>query len=182
MPTLTKYDIALMGIRLLAIYIILQLIGSVPVWLISLSMIISQHDLPGDFKFMVICLAILAVLIPIVLWALSNYFAAFIIKSSSHNEENDKKNTNVNVKDLQAVLFCAVGIFIFITTLPDLLAWLYAFISAYAKNGMNLFGSLLFNFSKFMALFLKLIFSVILVFTANSLSNWLYKIRNAGTK
>ncbi len=41
MTNLTKYDIALIGVKLLAIYVALQAIGSIPTWVMTLSMIFS---------------------------------------------------------------------------------------------------------------------------------------------
>jgi hypothetical protein len=185
MKNLTKYDVALIGVRLLAIYVVLQFINNIPTWTLAISMLfdrtfLSNTSYPFMFKSFAICLPLLAVLIPITLWLLSNKIAQFIIKPSKNMMDNSDIATT-NTKDLQTILFCAIGLFIFVITASELITWIYGFIFAYIKTPQLVFPQSSY-ISKFIELLLKTVFSLILIFSAENLSRLLYKLRHGGSQ
>ena len=181
MMNLTKYDIAFIGVKLLAIYIALQLIGSLPSWLMTISMMFGQSN-PVILKFFAIILPLLSLLISILLWVLANKIAALIAKTKIKIVDNN--NIEGADNDLQTMLFCAIGIFILVTTIPEFIAWVYAYIRVYIKTTMltmDMFQQAP-SVIIFIVLSLKILLSIILIFTAKNLSAFFHKLRYAGNK
>jgi hypothetical protein len=183
MTNITKSDLALIGVRLLAIYVALQAISSIPTWIWTLSRIFGQSppsDISDPFilKLLTICLLLLTLLIPIIIWVFSANIANFITKTP-HLISN-KDIADINIKDLQTMIFCAVGLFVFLTTAPTFIALLYDFIRVYMKSLS--FESKWGSQSLVIILSLKMILSLFLIFSAQGLSNIIYKIRYAGRR
>ena len=181
MTNITKYDVALIGVRLLAIYVALQAISSIPTWIWTFSRMFGQSS-PSDvsdpfiLKLLSICLLLLTLLIPIIIWVFSANIATFITKTPHLISNKDK--ADINIKDIQTMIFCAVGLFVFLTTAPTFITLLYDFILVYMKSlGYESKGI---SQPLVIVLSLKMILSLILIFSAQGLSNILYKIRYAG--
>lgn len=179
MTNLTKYDLALIGIRLLTIYLVLRLISLLPSWLMTSSMIVNQSHFsyPFTFKFLAFFLPLFSLLIPILLWVLSAKCALFLIREQTPTNDTSTKE---NRDDLQAILFRVIGIFVLIITIPELITWIYIYYSIYLKS-MNFFGSSP-AASNLIQILLKILLSIILLFTAKGLSEFFYKLRYMGHK
>jgi len=184
MSDVTKYDVAFVGVRLLAIYIALGLINSVPNWVMTTSMLFSQPN-AGVLKLLLIFLPLVSLLIPVFLWLSSNKIASLITRTQIQMVDvNNLERSDID--DLQAILFRAIGMYVLITTVPQFIAWIYTFISAYIKTSplsamgiMQLFeqGS---SIITLIVVSLKILLSIALIFTAENLSMFFYKLRNAG--
>ena len=185
MANLSKHDIASIGLKLLSIYIALRAIASAIGWLTSLAMLSGEGaaagiSFPFVYKLFAILLPFGLLLIPILLWVFSEKIARFIaIPEATTN------TTDTGKQDIQAILFCVVGLFIFITTLPELVAGLYHYIRA---SMMTIRTASLFqpfrspDAAVFISLLLKCILSLALIFKANHLSLFMHKLRYAGMK
>ncbi len=180
MTNITKQDIASIGIKLLAIYAAIQAINLLPIWMMTFSYafgLTSSNDtsFPLSYKLAVIFLPLLMLLIPILLWIFSDKIAQFAAKS-----RNSNLAISANLQDLQGVLFCAVGLFIFIITVPELIVMVYAYIHAHMTTLLTQPAQI--DTPKVVTLSLKAILSLLLIFTAKNLSKLLYKLRYAGHK
>ncbi len=181
MTNFTKYDVAFIGIKLLAIYIALQLIGSLPsivqIWSMSLwQAAYNKVSIPIAYIMIILLTSLFALATPIVLWIFAAKIAKFITKSKAKTQV-----LNADAQDLQSILLCVAGVIIFVTTMPDLIAWLYRFVVAY-RQATPVFKPNWPYFPDFMAYALKTILSLILIFSAKSLSRLFNKIRYAGLK
>ncbi|MBA3662219.1 MAG: hypothetical protein H0W64_10845 [Gammaproteobacteria bacterium] len=182
MAELTKYDLALIGIKLLAIYLGLEMLGSLPSWVITLSTLYSQGPAAGvtypfTIKFLAILLPLLTLLIPILLWLLANEFAEIITKRTA--KMTSRPDTPLDMLNLQAMVFSAMGILIFIVTAPEFLAWIYAYVRAYIITP-RLFQPQFPPFPLLVALVLKLVLSLVLILSSSTLSAALLKLRHRG--
>jgi len=86
--------------------------------------------------------------------------------------------------ELQDILICVVGILIFVLTMSDFLPLLFSTIYTYIK-GPVVFSQWLWNShlpTMIIALLLKTILSLVLIFKAKNISSWLNHLRYAGTK
>ena len=186
MANVTKYDIAFIGVRLLAIYVALGIISSLPNWVMTLSMLFSQPN-SGILKLLVSLLPLVSLLIPVFLWVLSSKIASLISKTQTRMVDTSTIERS-DIDDLQVILFRVIGIFILVTTIPQFIAWIYAFLSVYIKTPplstigiMQLFeqGP---SIITLIVVSLKILLSIALIFTAKNLSMFFYKLRNAGLK
>lgn len=172
MSNLTKYDIAFIGIRLLTIYILLQIIAALPM---SFSMVFFQ-EYSFIYKLLMGGALLVFLLIPVWLWILSDKIAKCIVvsPSSTHTE-------SANLQDLEGILFAAIGVFVFVTTIPTFIVGAYVLIHTYIQTQHVDGWQGLFN-TRLTADFLKLMISVILVFKAQGLSKLMNKLKYAGFK
>lgn len=186
MTNFTRFDIALIGVKFFALYLILQIIGSIPSWVMTFSMIFGQSvlvNIPYSkiLKSFIIILPILMLAIPILLWIFANPISQFIINTPK-NIVSNKDISGVNLKEIQTMLFCGIGLFVAVMTIPELLGWTYSFIRAYMKP-TNLFQPQWPNFPNnvdLIVLVLKTTFSLALIFRAENISILIYKLRYAG--
>lgn len=179
MKNLTKYDISFVGIRLLAIYMCLQVIAVIPSWLMSISMLMSERyasTAPLFFKLLVYVVPLLSLLIPIFLWIMSNKIATFMAKTSTLYLAEDIDTQGANIKELQTLLFYAIGIFILVTTIPDFIAVIAYYLRVYIKSGSTMY---LFqagpSIISLITLALKMLLSGWLILRAKRVSTFLHK-------
>jgi len=176
MNNLNSYDISLIGIRLLSIYFGMQAINSS--FGIITALPSSPLGLPNSIVIALIIRCIFLVTVPIILWSASKKLAAWI----GNQPPAYKANSTSNV-DWQSIIFCSVGVFILISTLPDLATWIIMYFSTLhvAANQFDPFtGGLLRPDNMFgVALLLKVLLSLVLMFKARMFSRMLHKLRYA---
>lgn len=183
MNNLTKYDLAFIGIKLFAIYVGLQIIAGIPTWIMGTAIIFGKSDVtyPIILKFFAIGLPLFSILVPIILWFSANKLAKAITKSKTivANEKIERTENN----DSQAVIFTAVGLFIFVVTIPELTAWLYTWVRILVRSGSTtpLFQQTP-SMITFVIISVKIVLSLALMFTAKNLSAFFHKLRYAGSK
>lgn len=185
MINFTRYDFALIGVRLLAIYLFLQILSSLPGWVMALSMLF-RHSVDSSFshsfvfQFMGIVLPLLIVCVPILMWVFSAAIAGIIIKAPETNA-SDNKIQSADLVHIQSILFCAIGVFIFATTMPECIAWLYSFFRDYILS-IQYAHSTWASVPVFILIVLKIIMSLVLIFSAKNLSIFISKLRYAGSR
>ncbi|HVV68589.1 MAG TPA: hypothetical protein VHE99_06115 [Gammaproteobacteria bacterium] len=178
MSEFKKYDFALIGIRLLIIYLALQVIAVIPQILTLFVDIIWRHDAldyPFAYKILILLLPLLSLLPVILLWLFSSKIARFTTKANSCVERKE----TTEKQDIQEILFCAIGIFILITSIPNLIIWVYHVIDYYRRNLLHVYSrwSLV---PEFISVALEISLSLILIFKAKVLSELFYRLRRAG--
>lgn len=162
MANLTKYDVAAIGIKLLIIYFALEVILRVPVVIF--------------FNGFTLVLASLVFIVLIISWFFAGNIARFITKQPSIPTPSENNN---GIKSIEEMLFRVVGVFVFITTLPSLIDWIYRFMGVHGQSELmiKMYGP---RPAVLVIILLKLIFSIILMFTAKGLTNLFHKLRYAG--
>ena len=180
MSNLTKYDIALIGLKLLAIYMAIHVISIVSNWLMILPNLFSQNTTGTihAFAFWFFSLSLPVLMsAPILLWIFSDKIAAFATQSAP----DMIATINDDSSNLQETLICVVGIIIFVLTIPGFLMSVVTIFRAYHQTAFN-YHSLWQPLSSSAVLFIKLFLSLVLIFNARNLSHWLKQLRYAGVK
>ena len=116
MSHLTKQDLLSVGIKLLALYLCLKglnQLASFVFWVLSAKHILFSFSSARFFSM--IMLLIIGALVPLLMWKCSDRLAKWAVKSN-HTMAVPAKATH----SLQSALFCAVGLFIFLSSLPEL--------------------------------------------------------------
>lgn len=183
MVNLTCYDIAYIGLKLLIIYLALQVIGSLPSWVATL-LVLFEKDLAVDstaiwmrvFAFIV---PLLTLCLPFLGWCFSSRIASFMTRTSDEKPDT-LAVSSIESRDLQSILFCAIGVFILITIIPELALCLYTIIHAHILAAKSLFPNTIPQIPLLITLLLKVALSLSLIFTAKSLSVLLNKFCHAG--
>jgi hypothetical protein len=183
MTHLTRYDIALIGVKLLAIYIALQAINNLPNGVIMLPMMFAHPasdniSAPFLLKLVAGFFVFFPLLASILLWILSGKMAQFITNSPEKISEKNEMQ-NIDIQAIQAMALCVIGVFVLVTAVPELVAWIYAFIYSFIKTS-EFSPSRWPSTTKLIATLLQIIFGLALIFTAKNLSALLYKLRYAG--
>ncbi len=161
MGLVTKREVAIIGIRILAIYFILQLLGSFAVPVTVNALLRGQSD-PHMALFIIIGLG-MGLVFSGLCWILAPKIAGIIVSP-------DTTQAALPTSDLQTSLFRAIGMWIFITALPQFILAIAVFIHNFQSFAIS------FDF-RLITQALELILSVCLIFSAQQLSNLLRKLR-----
>lgn len=170
---LSKFDIALIGVKLLAIYMAIVVIESLPNWVMTAGMIMT----PAYSIILKLCLILLfavTIIIPILLWILANKIAYIITPPSTENHHSDPVDN-----DFQAMIFRGVGMYILIMAIPQFILWLHDYSKTFGDSTLSFLDKMP-NISVLIAILLKIILSVILIFSAKQLSKFFSRLRSAG--
>lgn len=129
-------NIAVIGLRLIAVYLAILIINQLPFFASNIYLLFSQID---KFSFGLVILQtgifVLTIAIPIILWKTAHKFANLIVGKTTANTNTEKLSSN----DSWSALFAAVGIFIFLTSFSDLVLFICQTTIAIAKsNGVYL--------------------------------------------
>lgn len=163
MTNITMRNMASIGIKLTVICFTVQAIGALANIAITYGAFFDKSDAslfngtPQSLSILLLCLPFLGLLLLSLLWANSDKIAALMAKDLTPEHQAE---TSHPVCDLQEILFCAIGMFVFITNLPSQSP--YMFVVA--------------------TLFIKVVLSLILIFNARRLFHLLNKFRFAGVK
>lgn len=162
MNLINKHEIAIIGIRILAIYFILQLLGSFAIPEAASALLQGQPN-PQMALFIIIGLGT-GLVFSGLCWILAPKIAGIIIRP-------DTTQPAPPSSDLQTSLFRAIGVWIFIINFPQFIAMIAIYIH---NNSQPSFMS--FNF-RIVTQALQLILSVCLILSAQKLSDLLRKLR-----
>ncbi len=182
MQNISKYDLAFLGIRFLAVYTLIQAIGGIGTSAYYLSSLSAQYPtgIPLDIMLPMVLLPLAFIAIPFLLWLLSSKLASAISFTRSQTIMNDR-----NLKDLQTILFTSIGVFLFVTTVPTLLGITAAYIKYLSQhnNPISPFepsSARVPDIIDFTLYSSRILLSMILMFSARNLSDFFKKLRNAG--
>lgn len=180
MNHLTKNDLAFIGIRLLAVYFTVNALGTVSTLAFAFT---SMSGVPFYLKYMTIFYHALYLVVPVILWITANKLANFLTtEKNAHNVQA----VSSNAKDLQAILLTVIGVYLLATTLPVLAgsAFEYMHQMNQSKNinfDIPMPGTRESVVNAGMVINLtKLFLSLVLIFSARSLSALFTKLRYAG--
>lgn len=181
---ISKYDLAFVGIRFLAIYSLIQAISGIGTMAYYLSSLSAQYQtgIPLHIMLPMVLLPIASLAIPVLLWLLSSKIASAISFTRSQSITNDH-----NLKDLQTIIFTSIGVFLFVTTVPALLGITAAYIKylSQSNNPMSPFepsSARVPDMIDFILYSSKILLSMILIFSSRNLSDFFNKLRNAGVE
>ena len=166
-------NLAIIGLRLIAIYLAVLVINQIPTWFSTLYMMFSnQLKFSIEFKILGIGLFFASFIIPIIIWISSNKFAEFIIG-------NRMRTTLVKYDkeiDYWNAIFCGIGILIFILVFPELVLFVCQILLAIAKSN-NLYHAPRPSMILLIPIILKLFLSLILIFRGKLIVKLVHKIR-----
>lgn len=173
-------DIALVGIRLLAIYFGILAINSSPVVISTFLSALANGEtgIPKPILYITGIQFGVQIAMSITLWLMSNKVASWVLSDQISTSEDGV----MSKIDLQSILFCSVGVYILITTLPSIVNWIVMYIStSQIPNRFYIHSGNVFEASIFVLIssLLKLLLSIFLIFNANTFSKLLYKLRYA---
>jgi len=167
--------IALIGIRIVAIYLIAQGISSIP----GVYLFISTYDPEGSYNTILYGSVLIAIFSPIIigiaLWfsapKLSNYFI-----STHPTSEN---NPELNVSQLQSAVIVLIGVYLIAVSIPALFSVYYQLINMTPEvNGSKTINiSIL---SNAISVTIKLLFGVALILGSNFIVRGISKLRTIG--
>jgi hypothetical protein len=175
MTNVTKFDIALIGVKLLAVYMAIVVIETLPNWIMTAGMVMTPAN-SIILKLGVVLVLAITIIIPIFLWILSNKIA-YIITPPSTESRNSERVDN----DLQAIIFRGIGMYVLIMALPQLILWLHSYTKVFTDSTLSFFDKMP-DISILIAILLKIILSVILIFSAKHISMFFSKLRSAGSE
>lgn len=176
MTALTKYDVAFIGIRLLAIYLALEVIGSLPslISIFSTLSLQSETGIPFSVKFVTVILPLMYLVFPILLWLLSNKIAQAMTSSMQTPAVADDSN------NLQAIMLTSIGVFILMTSIPVFVSLIAEYVRSSMQVKLNSFdmtGVRGPDMIDFILPVTKIILSLLLIFSARNLSRLFKKLR-----
>lgn len=178
MSHLTRYDLTFVGIRLLTLYLILQIIAGIPsnttLLIMSISILFGQtggnQAYPFIYKLMVLGLPMLTLLAPILLWIFTDKIAKCM--SASSQALDNAAIGNINLQDFQTSLFVVAGVFLFVLMFPQFIFQLSGLMYGYIHK-QQLLEWLGPQELKLFANGLALILSLVLMFKAKCLAGLL---------
>ena len=168
---------ALIGLRLIAIYLIAQGITSMPNIYLLLSTY-SQESSGTNIVYVSIILAILSpLLIGILLWVISPKICNYLIPE---NKDTSSVNRNIDIKELQITAIVLIGVYLSATTIPYAFSVNYQLFSNMVEvNGAKTCNlSILYNA---ISVNVKLLVAVLLIIGSTTINNIIVKIRTSGT-
>ncbi len=168
MNTITSREIAIIGIRILAIYLVLKLMGSDLAPMVVGAAINGGTPFNAGLIFTMIAVFAIELVLAVLCWILAPKIAGIIMGVAQIPESRT---------DLQTSLFRAVGVLVFITTFPQLISMLMVLIhqSTPETAGWR-------DIIAVITPIIKLILSVCLILSARGLTNLLNRLRYGSSK
>jgi hypothetical protein len=160
-------NICIVSLRLTAIYILTQAINLLPTWY-SIYLVYTSASL--SVIILGISVIIGTFVLPVIIWGFSKRIA-ITMTQFIEPAENTVSQSNVNYS---TVIINAVGLLIFALAFPDLIVLMYQFIIAALKTTSD-FQAPTPDPVLFVSVFLKLIFSLILIFKSVWLKTYIFK-------
>jgi hypothetical protein len=171
MDNLSKQDLLSIGIKLLALYVFLQCLQSTA-WIVTI--VSSRQVAPDSFSFTVLMLLI-GYTVAFLVWVLSDRIAKWAVKSN-HTVTISSEATN----SLQSTLFCSVGLFIFLTSFPELIQQIILALVVLHSNSQS--SPLPMMIVQRIDLLFRVGLSIVVMFKSKGLATLIYKLRYGGAK
>lgn len=162
--TITKRGIAIIGVRLLVIYFILQLLKS---FVLAFAMGVLPKGLSSRTEWMVVILSwAIGLAFSLLFWVGAPKIADIIAKPDKNPSQAQE-----SAVDLQTCLFRAIGVWILIVSLPSFISLTMVLIHNIALSvGFN-------SISRWVALLVQVLLSLALILSAPWLTHVLKKLR-----
>jgi len=168
---------ALIGLRLIAIYLIAQGISNIPSVYMLLSSYNQQMDNATTLYGSVTVAIFSPMLVGVLLWFISPKISNHLTPSI-----NDELNNNkiIDIQELQTTAIILIGVYLLASTLPYVISINYQLFTNMDKvDSANTFNlSILFNA---LSVNIKLLLAILLIIGSNSINSFIMKIRTSGT-
>ena len=174
MSDLTKQDLLSVGMKLLALYLFLVMLshlGGFLTWVFEKPNFLHLSRMRLVIMMLVV---VVSTLLPLLAYKISDRFAQWSVKSN-HPVTISSGATH----SLQSALLCSVGLFVFLTSFPGLVATIIKILWL-VKNNMSR-GLIGWSVDS-ITLFIRTILSLVLIFKAKGLTTFILKLRYAGAK
>jgi len=161
------------GLRLLAVYLVVQSISNVPSAFAALSTIASMQDIDSFLSVSFIGALFVPLVFGVILWFIAPKLSSYLISNK------DKKET-ISTHQLQTSALSIIGVYLLAVTIPPAISVNYLLLQgAEAINDYNkTLSDIVINA---ITIDLKIVFALILVFGSNSISRAISNLRTIGT-
>jgi hypothetical protein len=168
MSQMTGTKLSLIVIRLMTIFLIVELISAIP-YLASLPWV-GFTSLPLGIICLYILILFASIMIPIILWCLAPKIAKRVAGTSDGTLQINVTNT-VNIT---SALFSTAGVAIFVLIFPETIAWLFKllYVLKQSDDVMELQRPLI---SNLLPMLFQLILSILLIFGAKRIAKFIKK-------
>ena len=161
------------GLRLLAIYLVIQSIGNIPGAYATLSTISSMQEIDIFLSVSFISTLIVPLVFGVILWFITPRLSSFLI-----SEKSDKEAFSIH--QLQSSALSIIGVYLLAVTIPPAISVNYLLLqgSEVINNYNKSLSDIVINA---ITIDLKIVFALILVIGSNSISKAISNLRTTGT-
>jgi hypothetical protein len=136
---MNKHEATELGIRLIAILNLTTLVSTIPALLSVINVAVNNDsDFPYDRRITSLFGIVMPVLISLILWFNANAISRWIWRKSQ-TIEDEKSPTATQI---QVVLFTSIGLYLFVSALPDMFKFFLYWVQKLAGDSPFEFNSL----------------------------------------
>lgn len=175
---MNERTLALIGLRLLALYLFIQIIDTTPVTLVLIINTVAQAP-HGVIPYGALALSglmmVISLLIPLVLWVYSKQLSALLVKTTPSTAGAGTDVTNTS--EYWAIAFSAIGLFVLVNALPEILLFIAQVLNG--QVGSNGFTERpMPNMLLLIPLSAKAVIGLTLLFKARGIARLVQKVRH----
>ncbi len=169
-------QLAQIGIRIVAIYLIAVGVSSIP----DVYLFVSTYDPDGEYTTFIYASVFAAILSPaivgLLLWFAAPKLSSYVISIHPTSEEN----TALNINQMQSTVMVLIGVYLLAIYTPSAIAMCYQFFSTTVEvNGVEAYKTSL--LPSVITANLKVILGIALIIGSNQIVRGIAKIRTIGT-
>ena len=168
--------IALIGIRLVSIYLIAQGISSVP----DIYLFVTTYDPESAYSAVIYGSVLSAIFTPLIIGVLLWFLAPKLTRYLISNNDTSNTNQTSNINQLQSSVIVLIGVFLLANNIPAAIAINYQLFAQTVEINDNDTLNLAI-LSNAIAINLKLLLALFLVMGSNLILRLIEKIRTLGT-
>ncbi len=122
--------IAVIALRIMAIYLVVQIINLIPSWVSTIATpFMADTQLPVWLILLGFVLLVGSFILPVIIWVTSKRLAKFVVGDGRVTDLD-----NVSSSSIGNIIFAAVGLLVFLLAFPDLVVWMCQAFMALEKS------------------------------------------------